>query len=214
MNPIGVVILRANPIHPDPRVEKIGRALTRAGYSVRALGWDRNGNLPAIENDAGFLVQRLAIQATAARGMGNLPALGRWQLALLNWLQQERNSYQVIHACDFDTILPALWARTLWGKKVIYDIFDFYADMLRATPRLLRGVVRWLDLLAIGRADALLLADQARYAQIAGAKPHCSAVIYNSPEDINPNWDESAPVSPPIDPEAVFKIGLCWFVTG
>ena len=112
----------------------------------------------------------------------------------------------MIHACDFDTILPALWARTLWGKKVIYDIFDFYADMLRATPRPLQGIVRRLDLSAIGRADALLLADEARYAQIAGAKPRRSAVIYNSPEDINPNWDESAPISPPIDPHQSLRL--------
>ncbi len=176
-------------------MEKIGRALTRAGYSVRALGWDRSAGLPANERNAGFLLQRLTVKAPAAQGLGNLPAQLRWQAALFNWLRRERNSYQVIHACDFDTILPALWARTLWGKKVIYDIFDFYADMLRATPRLLQALVRRLDLAVIGQADALLLADDARFAQIAGARARRSAVIYNSPEDINQNWNEAAPVS-------------------
>ena len=40
-----VLILRATPINPDPRVEKIGRALLQAGFSVTALGWDRAGTL-------------------------------------------------------------------------------------------------------------------------------------------------------------------------
>jgi len=195
LNPTGVVILRATPIHPDPRVEKVGRALTRAGYSVQALGWDRYGSLPAIEKDSGFIVRRLAVQAAAAQGLSNLPALLRWQVALFNWLRHERHSYQVIHACDFDTVLPALWAQRLWGKKVIYDIFDFYADMLRATPRPFPGIVRRMDLAAINQADALLLADDARYKQITGARPRLSAVIYNSPEDISQNRDKAAPTA-------------------
>jgi glycosyltransferase involved in cell wall biosynthesis len=181
--PAGVVILRATPIHPDPRVEKIGRVLVGAGYSVRALGWDRAGGLPSLEQDAGFPIQRLALKMPPARGLRNLPALLRWQFALFNWLRRERATYQIIHACDFDTILPALWARRLWGKRVVYDIFDFYADMLRATPEPVRQAVRRLDLALIAQADAVLLADDARYAQIAGAHPRRSAVIYNAPED-------------------------------
>lgn len=41
-----VVILRSNPVAPDPRVEKEARALSGAGYSVIALGWDRSAALP------------------------------------------------------------------------------------------------------------------------------------------------------------------------
>lgn len=184
VNPCSIVILRATPIQPDPRVEKIGRALQQGGYKVRALGWDRAGDLPTQESGAGFPLERLAVRAPWARGLGNLPALLRWQLALLGWLGRERAHYDILHACDFDTVLPALWARRLWGKRVVYDIFDFYADMLRATPNPVRQVLRRLELAAIGQADALLLADPARFAQIAGAHPRRSAVIYNTPEDL------------------------------
>ena len=188
-----VVMLRATPIHPDPRVEKIGRALTRAGYAVRALGWDRAGSLAMLESTAGFPVERLALKARWARGLGNLPALLRWQVALFAWLARTRAHYQIIHACDFDTLLPALWARRLWGKRVIYDLFDFYADMLRATPRLVQASVRRWELAAIGQADALLLVDDARFEQIAGARPRRSAVIYNAPEDALPDLTDPQP---------------------
>jgi glycosyltransferase involved in cell wall biosynthesis len=178
-----VLILRATPIHPDPRVEKVGRALLQAGYSVQALGWERAGNLPAQDTSAGFPIRRLSVPARPQRGLRNAPALGRWQAAALNWLGQHRREYDLIHACDFDTVAPALWARRLWGKKVVYDIFDFYTDMLRATPGPVKSALRVLDLGAISQADAVILADEARRSQIAGSHPRRLAVIYNSPED-------------------------------
>ncbi len=61
--------------------------------------------------------------------------------------------YDVIHACDFDTILPAILIKSLYGKRLVYDIFDFYADHLRATPMIIKMIIRRVDLWAIGRAD-------------------------------------------------------------
>lgn len=182
-----VVILRATHLHPDPRVEKIGRALVSAGYTVQALGWDREGSLPSEETSAGFPVRRLRLLAPWRSGLRNLPALLRFQFALTRWLDQHRAEYSIIHACDFDTLLPALWAKRRWGKRVVYDIFDFYADMLRRTPG---GVVQWVrkaELRGISRADALILADDSRFEQVKGARFARSArraVIYNAPEDI------------------------------
>jgi len=39
----GVVITRSNPVAPDPRVEKIARALQGKGYRVSIVAWDRSG---------------------------------------------------------------------------------------------------------------------------------------------------------------------------
>jgi glycosyltransferase involved in cell wall biosynthesis len=178
-------ITRSNPISPDPRVEKIGRALITAGYSACAIGWDRTGNLPQQENREGLPVYRLPIRAEFGKGMGNLPQLLRWQWGLWRWLLQHRAEYDVIHACDFDTILPALWLKIFYGKRVVYDIFDFFADHLRATPAFFKRIIRWVDLWAIGRADALILVDDARVEQVAGSKPCSLTIIYNTPEDVS-----------------------------
>ncbi|HEX7974135.1 MAG TPA: glycosyltransferase family 4 protein, partial [Anaerolineales bacterium] len=84
----------------------------------------------------------------------------------------------------------------LWSKMVVYDIFDFYADHLRRTPGLLKRLIRAIDLWAIGRAQALILADDSRWEQIAGARPKRSAVIYNSPEElVLPETRSSEPAS-------------------
>jgi len=183
-----ILITRSNPISPDPRVEKIGRALISAGYSVQALGWDRSGNFPTKENRDGVPVNRLPIRAEYGKGVGNLPQLMRWQWGLWRWLIQHHTEYEVIHACDFDTILPAIWMKTFYGKHVIYDIFDFYSDHLRATPVWVKNIIRQLDLWAIGKVDALILVDDTRIDQVARSKPHITSIIYNSPEDLKEKY--------------------------
>ena len=186
-----VLFCRSNPIAPDPRVEKEARALVRAGYQVKALGWDRSGFLPAEEDVDGVPIIRLPIRAPFGKGIKNFPQLFRWQVHLLAWLIRNRGAYDIIHACDFDTILPAFLLKNLARKKVIYDIFDFYADHLRATPHWIKKMIRALDIWIIGRVDAVILADDARREQIAGAEPRLVEVIYNSPQELA----DSSPVN-------------------
>lgn len=178
-----VLFCRSNPIAPDPRVEKEARALTRSGYSVDVLAWDRTASQPRVEQREGFFIYRIPIRARYAAGILNLPNLLRWQVALAGWLFRHAREYDILHACDFDTILPALWAGRLYGKRVVYDIFDFYADHLRRTPGWIKNWIRRRDLRAIDQADAVILCDDARREQIAGSHPRHLEVIYNSPED-------------------------------
>lgn len=179
-----LVICRSNPIAPDPRVEKEARTLSQAGYSVNFVGWDRTNKLPQQDQIHGIPCYRLSIPAEYASGMRNFPHLLRWQWGLLTWLVNHRQDYDLIHACDFDTVLPALLCQRLYQKKVVYDIFDFYADHLRSTPDIIKKFIRSADIRAINRADAVILVDDARREQIRGSQPHNLTVIYNSPEEI------------------------------
>jgi glycosyltransferase involved in cell wall biosynthesis len=178
-----IVICRSNPIAPDPRVEKIARSLCGAGYAVSAVGWDRSVKLPAEEYMNGLQVTRLRIPARYGSGLMNLPALLAWQIGLLVWLVSHRRAYQIIHACDFDTILPALFCKFFWRKTVVYDIFDFYADHLRRTPGFLKEMIRRADFWAIEKADGVILVDDARFEQIWGSRPKRAIAVYNSPGD-------------------------------
>lgn len=69
-------------------------------------------------------------------------------------------------------------------KKVVYDVFDFYADMLRNTPALIRWLIGKVDLWAMGIVDAVILTDDARREQIRGASPKRIEVVNNSPEPL------------------------------
>jgi glycosyltransferase involved in cell wall biosynthesis len=195
MTPLGhrVLICRANAIAPDPRVVKEARALADAGYDVVALGWDRSTKLPVQEQADSYQIYRLPIRAADAHGLGNFPHLLRWQWGLWRWLVAHRNEYDLIHACDFDTVLPALWCQRFYGKLVVYDIFDFYAEMLRATPRVVKQGIRWLDFRAIHMVDATIIADDSRREQIAGSKPRRLTVINNCLDDLQPHSENPSP---------------------
>ena len=182
--PERIVICRSNPIEPDPRVEKVACTLAEAGYAVTLLGWDRTAQLATSEQRNGMRYLRLPIRAKFARGIYNFPALFRWQFGLLGWLLKHQDEYDLIHACDFDTVLPALVCKKAWGKKVVYDIFDFYSDHLRSTPAVIKSAIRYLDLRVISQADAVILVDEARKQQIAGSDPKYLEVVYNTPRDV------------------------------
>jgi len=178
-----IAVLRSNHLAPDPRVEKETRALKAGGYAVSAVGWDKTGEFPPDVEVNGIHYYRLQVPAKFGRGLRNLTHELRWQVALFGWLVRHRGEYDGFHACDFDTVLPALVCKALWRKTVVYDIFDFYADMLRATPVPIKKIIRALDLRAIDRVDAVILADASRLEQIAGSRPKRCVVIYNAPED-------------------------------
>ncbi len=190
-----ILICRSNPIAPDPRVEKIARSLAQRGWEVQILGWDRTGQLPCQE-DWGFArLHRLPIRARFGSGLGNLPQLLRWQIGLLTWLIKHRATFDIVHACDFDTVLPVIIVQRLRHKPVIYDIFDFYADHLRRTPEWIKHLIRKVDFWAINQVDAVILADESRREQIRGSHPREWLLIYNSPQDWQPASDLSEPMT-------------------
>lgn len=182
MSPIRVVFFRSNPIDPDPRVEKAAYALSKA-YVVHVVGWDRTGSLKSKQEKPFFTLELFSKTSPFGTGIKNLFQLLRWQAFLTWWVFRFGRSYRVIHACDFDTVLPALIGKLFFGCKVVYDIFDFYADHIRNTPNWLKRVIRWLDYRAILFSDAVILATEAQLPQLNGVKPSRLIVIYNTPMD-------------------------------
>lgn len=179
-----VVICRSNPVAPDPRVEKYARAFLEAGHQVTVIGWDRSASLPTWEKREGYEIHRIPIAASYGTGMGNLSKLAAWQIRLFAWLFTHRQDFHIIHACDFDTVLPGMAIRLAFGKKLVYDIFDFYPEHLRHVPRWIKRLIRKLDYRVINRADAVIIVDDHRREQIKVTFPKRLAIIYNSPEDI------------------------------
>jgi len=179
---------------------KIAHSLHQGGYNVMLVGWNMDAARPDFEHLEGLPCYRLPVHARFGRGVVNIVHQIRWQIALAIWLIGHRREYEIIHACDFDTVLAALLCRALLGKIVVYDIFDFYADMLRATPRWIRKIIKFIDLNAINSVDALILADDARYTQIRDAHPRRSVVIYNALQEGQGVY-ESGPGERPVSSE-------------
>ncbi len=174
-----VVMLRSNPIDPDVRIEKEAKTLVDAGHDVTLLGWLRFGDAPAQEKRYLYTIERLKFRAPLGKKVILLYLPIWWILAFL-WLLRE--DWDIVHAADFDTYVPALLAAKLKRRRLIYDIFDFYAEMV-TLPSFVRSFAAALDTSLMRFADAIIVVDPSRLKQIGKEGDSSIHIIYNSPMD-------------------------------
>ena len=110
MNCKKIVLLRSNPVNPDPPVEKMAEALLEMGYNVTILGWDRSEKYKSkedvitLQNGQVVPIIRFGIPAVYGGGIKKtLKALLTFQKRLKGWLKDHRENFDIIHAFDFDT---------------------------------------------------------------------------------------------------------------
>jgi len=174
-----VVMIRAHPVDPDVRIEKEAKTLSKSGYDVTVLAWGRYGkNHLREENRLGYAIRRF--QFRAPWGVRVIFFLPFWWTFEFIWLL--RNKWDVVHSADFDTLIPALFAAKIKNKPIIYDIFDFYADVV-PLPGILRKLVVGLDKFLMGFVDAIIVVDPSRLRQIDKEHDPSTMVIYNSPSN-------------------------------
>ncbi|WP_196596234.1 glycosyltransferase family 4 protein [Pectinatus frisingensis] len=185
------VVLRSNPILPDPRVEKECYVLIKNGIDVEILSWDRAKKYK-IKRESITIdhieipINRIGIVGVFGGGIKrNLLPLVIFQIKMAIWLILHKKEYNIIHACDFDTALTGFLVSVLLKKKFIYDIFDYYVDAF-SVPDLLQGVIRRIDSLIINHANAVIICAEKRIKQIGSIK--CMKklyIIHNSPKYVN-----------------------------
>ena len=187
-----VVIVRSSFSPREARVLKLARSFADAGFDTTIYCWDRDAKGPKREERDGFTIVRCRLRAPyGSRWLFVMTPL--WLLCEMVWLL--RAKVDAIHACDFDTILPALAAKWLSGKRVVYDIFDFYAAKSRTIPKPMLGLFRMAEQWCARRADAVSIVDEARAYQLGEPAPVRLIVTENCPPDaVQPDWEK-----PPLD---------------
>ncbi|MCG8540743.1 MAG: glycosyltransferase family 4 protein [Clostridia bacterium] len=187
---MNVVFLRSNPVDPDSRVEKQANSLVKAGFNVEIVAWDRSSKYHIkeayISLGSGVVrVFRFGIPATFGGGVRkNLISLIMFQIKLFKWLYINKSSYDIIHACDFDTAYIAMQAAKKLNKKIIYDIFDYYVDSFNV-PFFLKNFIEKRDHKIINSADATIICTEKRKEQIKGTSPKLLCVIHNTPNELD-----------------------------
>ncbi|MBR4769258.1 MAG: glycosyltransferase [Lachnospiraceae bacterium] len=180
-----VLFLRSNPVNPDSRVEKEIAVLLGLGYKVSVFAWDRNASYPVKAeplNDAlnDVTAYRVGIPANYGSGIRNIKPLLAFQKAIRRFLKT--HTFDVIHACDFDTAYTAYHIIDRKKTKFIYDVFDYYADAFRI-PSILRPAVVRADRKILNGADAVFLCTEKRKEQIGTARPKKLVIIHNAPPE-------------------------------
>ena len=182
-----VVLIRSNPVNPDPPVEKAALALLSAGYTVTIIGWDRDANYTLKKeliqiSDYKAEVIRFGIKAQFSGGIKkNLFPLCLFLKRLRSWLIKNKATYDVIHAFDFDTGFVASRYAKKFRKKFVYHILDYYVDSHGLRKTVLEKPILKLENSVIHSADATIICTEKRKEQIAGSAPKRLAVIHNTP---------------------------------
>lgn len=192
-----VVLIRSNPVKPYPRLEKMANCLAKNGYGVTVLAWDRESDYSPKEEelklkDTTVKIVRIGIKGQFSGGIKkNLKGLLGFQKFIYTWLKNHKSEYDIIHAYDFDTGYTALKCAKLFGKKIIYDIPDYYVDSHGMNGTTIGKVIKHLEDSVINKADATIICTEERKKQIKGTTPKRLYVIHNTP-DIDVNSDECA----------------------
>ena len=186
-----VVLIRSNPVSPDPPVEKVANTLIANQYDVSIIGWDRGSDITErnenLTLEHGIVkIVRLGIPAMFDGGIKkNLVPLAKFQSRLYKWLKNHKDEYDIIHSFDFDTGFIANKISIKYNKSLIYHILDFYIDSHNVPSKFLKSKVKNEEFAIINNADATIICTEKRREQIAGTTPKKLEIIHNTPKAVN-----------------------------
>lgn len=160
--------------YPDTRLKKEMDTLIKNGYDVKVIIWERGW---PFDNDQKVDTKSLKLNAPVG-SISSALYFPIWFLFLTFWLF--RIEWDVVHAVNFDTYLFSLFVAKIKNKSIVYDIYDFYGDVM---PGLLRNMVVRMDKYLLPFSDVLILADEARVEQIGGNIHNKIFTINNSPTE-------------------------------
>jgi len=191
---VNIAIVRTNSVLVDPRLIKIVRSLGKR-YSLLVLGWNREGtnidplnpiNLPSKAAKTHDLVKIFKLKAPFGKAslISYLPLIIYFPI-FWTWvfIKLIIHRPQVVHACDLDTVLPCYIYKLIFGKKIIFEVFDRYA-MTFISSKLggLHSVINFFEDLFSERADYLITVGEKLLKTFRG-RPKNHAIIMNCPED-------------------------------
>src|SRR5699024_8024410 len=183
-----ICIIRNSEGPMNAQLIRIGTALSKTDNEIFFItrNRDTNSNQEIIEktmNIAGKTYRNYEIQIPAMIGGGikNIIPLMKYNKVLYNWLKDNKEQYDAIHAVDYDVGSIALKIKKKYDKKLIYHIADFYAESRLNIPERLKNYLRKKEYSIINQADATIICSEERKEQIKGSQPNNLIIVHNTP---------------------------------
>lgn len=160
--------------YPDNRLKKEMESFIKNGYSISLIIWERSWPFP-VDDDIEVKSLKIDIPVGNIKTLFYFPI---WWTFLIFWILKMR--WDVIHAVNFDTYLFSMFIAKIKRKPIIYDIFDFYGDMMEG---FLRPVIVNLDKFILRFASAIIIADDSRIYQIGKNIKNVIITVNNTPDE-------------------------------
>ncbi len=174
------VFVRSNLIDRDPWLAREIETVKQNGYSITLICWDRDCQDNSPQWTPGDDYREIRLRLRAPWGARVLPLMMLWWCFAFFWLMAVRGN--MVHAVNLDSGIPAVIAGKLRRRRVVYEIFDVYADLMM-WPQLVRNIGVGIEKIVIRLADAVVLSNEAQKKELKGVPNRNVAVIYNTPPD-------------------------------
>jgi len=173
-----IVLLRSTDGNPDSRFEKYVDFLESQGVDYLTLCWDRKNTK---KDDNKHLYYRKP--STYGKRWKNFGGHIGFYWFLIKTLFEQRKRFHIIHACDLDTVIPAVIARIFGRKKYIYDVFDWFVDSNNVKGPL-KYFIYVQEFINIKLASSVIVCEEERIKQII-FKPQRLWILPNIPNMAN-----------------------------
>ncbi len=201
-----VIVVRSRST--DQAINKYCKTLTENGYEVDLLVWDRKNNLEDSNFNEGYKIYPFRLNAPLDNCLVAF-YLPFWWMYVFYFLLMKKSD--IVHLSDMDTLIPGIFIKCFKRVKIVYTIFDFYADNFGAInfqplSYLLCKIVESTEIFFIKFCDLLTIVDESRLAEVRGAKINNVIYLYNSPPDII--TEKTLVIKPPPQQINIFYTGL------
>lgn len=183
-----ICIIRNSEGPMNAQLMRIGTALSKTKNEFFFVTRNRDASstekiIKKTMNISGKDITNYEIQLPAMIGGGvkNIIPLLNYNKILHEWLKDNRDKYDAIHAVDYDTGSIAMKIKNKYDKKLVYHIADFYADSRLNIPSVLKKHLRKKEYGVINNADATIICSDDRKEQIEGSSPKKLIVVHNTP---------------------------------
>lgn len=173
-----IVYIRSHSVVLDGRLGKYLRAAQKAQFGPLALTWLRSGESCALD---GVSVRAFTKRSAVGGKWGSVHNYALWWLFIISTLVRERRGLVAVHAVDFDTVVPAYLFCRIFRRKLIFDIYDHFADSRNISGYVGR-FISWLERWIASVADMTIPADERRLEQHGLVSWKKLLVVQNVPE--------------------------------
>lgn len=170
----------------DARCQKEITLLNNNGYNVTVLEWNKDKDYPLTKKEEmirGISITVISKGIKVAKGKGfkqNILSLLRYELFILGYILKNISNYDIMHCCNLDSSFVSTIIAKIYSKKIIYDIYDDYADSHNCGNRL-HNIIKKIDNFIQNKVDAIIICSEKRTEQLGKTKTPVY-IVHNSPD--------------------------------
>ena len=160
------------------RFSKVIPVLQRGGNQVAIFYWDRDIGIQQERYLYGCNGIRFKLKVPS--GLASTIFLPAWWLFV--FCQLFVRKWDAVHAVNFDSLIPSLFAARIKRKRILYEITDVYADSIQL-PEIVRVIGTKIEKMLAQLTDGVIVIDEAQIAELGGINNSQVVAVYDTPPE-------------------------------